>query len=244
MKKSIVRKGLFFAVVMALQIHTMPVSAGLQKYQNQIDEVVMLINQERAAQGLAPLQEAAALNDAANIRANELTTYYNHKRPDGAKCFTVLVENGIDYMAAGENIAYGFATPEDVMSAWMASTEGHRENILSEDFDAVGVGVAYVNGVYYWEQMFTGESGLSPLYTIGNFNGDEEPNAKDAGTLLINAAAIGAGNAPVLNELQLSYADINGDSRADSADSAMLLEYAAYRGAGGSDTLETYFHLS
>ncbi len=58
-------------------------------------------------------------------------------------------------MAAGENIAMGQRTPQEVMNAWMNS-KGHRENILNASFDTIGVGYYEENGVYYWVQLFIG----------------------------------------------------------------------------------------
>jgi uncharacterized protein YkwD len=90
------------------------------------------------------------------VRAEELIQSFSHTRPDGTSCFTAFDEFGVDYRAAGENIAAGQKTPEDVVNSWMNSS-GHRANILSENFTAIGVGVAEdVNGTLYWVQMFIG----------------------------------------------------------------------------------------
>ena len=51
---------------------------------------------------------------------------------------------GIQYRTAGENIAKGQRTPEEVMNAWMNS-DGHRKNILNASYTTIGV--AYYNGV-------------------------------------------------------------------------------------------------
>ncbi len=123
--------------------------------QNQINEVAALVNQERAAQGLSALKIVPALNQAAEIRAEEIKTNFSHTRPNGQSCATVLTETGISWRTTGENIAYGYATPADVMNGWMHS-DGHRANILNPDFDSIGIGVADQNGVLYWTQVFTG----------------------------------------------------------------------------------------
>ena len=60
---------------------------------------------------------------------------------------------GITYRTAGENIAYGYATPEAVVTAWMNS-DGHRANILNGSYTRLGVG--YVADGHYWTQMFIG----------------------------------------------------------------------------------------
>ena len=85
------------------------------------------------------------------FRADELKEKYCHDRPDGTSCFTVLDDVNINgYSAVGENIALGQRSPEQVVEAWMNS-EGHRRNIMNEDFEKIGVGFASNFG---WVQLF------------------------------------------------------------------------------------------
>ena len=119
-----------------------------------IEEVLRLVNVERKKEGLSGLTTTAALKKAAHQRAVETKTLFSHDRPDGTSCFTVLAEFGIDYRAAGENIAYGQRSPEEVVDAWMNSA-GHRANILSKNFGKVGIGCYESNGILYWTQLFT-----------------------------------------------------------------------------------------
>ena len=121
------------------------------------EQVVALVNAERANAGLGSLSSTTALNQAAQKRAEEIVSSFAHSRPDGRICFTVFEEYGITYRAAGENIAAGQWSPENVMNAWMNSP-GHRSNILDSNFGHIGVGVVYVEGSaygYYWVQLFT-----------------------------------------------------------------------------------------
>ena len=120
------------------------------------DRVIELVNQERTSRGLQPLLKHDGLMVAAAARAKELSQRYSHTRPDGSECFTILWHLGIDYGYAGENIAMGQRTPEIVMNDWMNSS-GHRANILSENFDCIGVGYTMVDGHPYWVQLFTGD---------------------------------------------------------------------------------------
>ena len=120
------------------------------------DRVIELVNQERTSRGLQPLLKHDGLMVAAAARARELSQRYSHTRPDGSECFTILWHLGIDYAYAGENIAMGQKTPEIVMNDWMNSS-GHRANILSENFDCIGVGCTMVDGYPYWVQLFTGD---------------------------------------------------------------------------------------
>lgn len=118
-------------------------------------EVVRLVNIEREKNGLSALKsDNEKLNRAADIRAEELTTSFSHTRPSGADCFSVLIERGIKYRAAGENIARDRRTPAEVVEGWLNSP-GHRANILTGSFTHIGVG--YNENGNYWVQLFITE---------------------------------------------------------------------------------------
>jgi len=119
-----------------------------------IEEVRRLVNAERKKEGLSQLSTTDSLKKAAHQRAIETKTLFSHDRPDGSSCFTVLEEFGVDYRSAGENIAYGQRTPEEVVTAWMNS-EGHRANIMNGSFGKIGIGCYESNGILYWTQLFT-----------------------------------------------------------------------------------------
>lgn len=121
-----------------------------------VDEVIRLVNEERAKEGLQPLTKSNDLCKAAGIRAEEIVNLFDHTRPDGRDCFTVLDDYNIRYMAVGENIAAGQSNPSGVMYAWMNSS-GHRSNILSDSFGQIGIEFIKGKGDYgtYWVQIFT-----------------------------------------------------------------------------------------
>lgn len=116
-------------------------------------EVAELVNQERAKAGLAPLQFDAALSKVATAKAADMAqnNYFDHNSPTYGSPFDMMKQFGISYMTAGENIAMGQQSPQEVMTQWMNS-EGHRQNIMNGSFTKIGVG--YVNG--YWVQSFIG----------------------------------------------------------------------------------------
>lgn len=119
------------------------------------EQVVKLVNEERAKAGLSALTMDTNLTAAANTRAKEIKELFSHTRPDGSSFSTVLKEQGVTFRGSGENIAWGQKTPEQVMNAWMNST-GHRANILNENFKNIGVGYYQdENGVNHWVQLFT-----------------------------------------------------------------------------------------
>lgn len=119
------------------------------------EQVVALVNEERAKAGLSALTLDENIASAALIRSKEIETSFSHTRPDGRGFGTVLTDNGITYRGAGENIAWGQKTPEAVMTAWMNSA-GHRANILDPNFKKIGVGHRQSSsGTHYWTQLFT-----------------------------------------------------------------------------------------
>lgn len=109
--------------------------------------VLALTNQERAKKGLKPLVMNASLLDTAMQRAAENAVLFSHTRPDGSACSTAN-----DLMAA-ENVAIGQNNAKEAMKTWMDS-QGHRENILTEDYTTIGIGCFKDNGATTWVQCF------------------------------------------------------------------------------------------
>lgn len=116
-------------------------------------QVVELVNKERANAGLKPLQSDEKLTKVAMIKAQDMykNNYFDHQSPTLGSPFDLMKAQGVQYRTAGENIAKGQRTPEEVMNAWMNS-KGHRQNILNANYTSIGV--AYYNGE--WVQEFTG----------------------------------------------------------------------------------------
>jgi uncharacterized YkwD family protein len=115
-------------------------------------EVVKLVNNERSKQGLKPLTSDAKLTEVALAKAKDMSNnnYFDHTSPTYGSPFDMMKKFGVSYTYAGENIAKGQQTPQEVMKDWMNS-QGHRENILKAEYTQIGV--AYYNG--YWVQEFT-----------------------------------------------------------------------------------------
>ncbi len=123
-------------------------------------QVLDIVNQERAAQGLSALTMDKDLLDAAMLRAAETTILFDHTRPNGTSCFTAC-----DKMYA-ENIAMGYGTPESVMNGWMNSA-GHKGNILGSRYVSIGIGCFVKNGTRYWVQCF-GTGDIATVTKPGN----------------------------------------------------------------------------
>lgn len=118
------------------------------------EQIVKLVNTERAKEGLSPLTISLNVQAAAQVRAKEIVTSFSHTRPNGSSFSTALKEQNVSYRGAGENIAWGQRSPEEVVNAWMNSA-GHRANIMSDKYTSIGVGYYQESGVNYWVQLFT-----------------------------------------------------------------------------------------
>lgn len=127
----------------------------------QENEVIRLVNVERSKVGLPALKANWELSRTARFKADDMLDgkYFSHYSPTYGSPFDMMKSFGLKFSAAGENIAMGQRTPQEVMNAWMNST-GHRNNILSPSFTEIGVGASKdANGGCYWSQMF-----MKPLY--------------------------------------------------------------------------------
>jgi uncharacterized protein YkwD len=89
------------------------------------------------------LQLNTNLTRAAQAKAEDMVSrnYWSHITPDGKQPWSFIVKTGYDYQQAGENLAYGFGTSDQIIDAWMNSSE-HRANILNNAFTQVGFAVA------------------------------------------------------------------------------------------------------
>ena len=119
------------------------------------EEVVRLVNAERAKYGLSPLKLDWELSRIARYKSQDMhdKNYFSHQSPTYGSPFDMIRSFGLSYRTAGENIARGYGTPAQVVKAWMNSS-GHRANILNAGFTKIGVG--YVASGNYWTQMFIG----------------------------------------------------------------------------------------
>jgi uncharacterized YkwD family protein len=123
---------------------------GLSQFES---DVVTLTNKERRQAGLSALQVDTTLSQVAREKSNDMQAknYFSHTSPTYGSPFDMMRDFGVTYQSAGENIAKGQTTPEEVVQAWMNS-QGHRENILNANFTHIGVG--HEQGGNHWTQMF------------------------------------------------------------------------------------------
>ena len=121
-------------------------------------EVFNLINAKRTSAGLSALKIDNEVQNVARIKAQDMvdSNYFSHTSPTYGSPFDMMKNFGIKYKAAGENIA-GNSSNSGAVNAWMNS-EGHRANILSNNFNYTGIAV--VKSPKYGKifvQMFIGK---------------------------------------------------------------------------------------
>jgi uncharacterized protein YkwD len=120
--------------------------------------VVRLVNDHRERSGLHRLRTLPSLTRSAIWKARHMARYYYFGHLDPAPPLTRGVPERLTacgFSAGGsENIAFGYETPEEVVTAWLRSP-GHRRNIRSSTWRYLGVGVAESEGGgIFWAQDF------------------------------------------------------------------------------------------
>ena len=117
-----------------------------------IKEVIRLTNIERQKAGKNSVQENAALDKGAAVRAKECAIKYGHTRPNGERSGTAYYEAGAGNILE-ENIAVGFLTPKGVVEGWVNS-QGHYVTMIDSRATHMGAGCYKKDGVIYWVQIF------------------------------------------------------------------------------------------
>jgi hypothetical protein len=105
--------------------------------------VVDETNLEREIEGLSPLALSSRLNSIARIKVEDMFArqYFAHDAPDGRDAADLAEEQGYEFVSIGENLALGnFQDDRLLVEGWMNSP-GHRENILREGYEEIGVAV-------------------------------------------------------------------------------------------------------
>lgn len=118
-------------------------------------QLLTLINNERAKAGLPALQVDMELMKVARTKANDMVqnNYFSHYSPTYGSPFDMMRQFGISFKAAAENIA-GNSTIQGAVNAWMNSS-GHKANIMNASYNYTGIGIAKSNKYgYVFVQMF------------------------------------------------------------------------------------------
>lgn len=125
------------------------------------EEIFNIVNKERVNAGLAPLSYNNTMEKYARIKSKDMgdNNYFSHEDLNGNLITTQMKNDGVSYKAWGENIAWisGALNATEIaskfMNNWMNSS-GHRANILSTNFDSIGIGVYKIGNKIYATQEF------------------------------------------------------------------------------------------
>lgn len=133
------------------------INLGFKTSNYTIDEngekaMVDLVNSERVSRGLKPLVFNSSLQSIARAYSQDMFErgYFSHYSPEGLSVADRMLNAGIDFLVVGENLAY--APSVESAHKGLMNSEGHRANILSEDYGKIGIGV--IDGGVYGK-MFT-----------------------------------------------------------------------------------------
>ncbi len=118
------------------------------------NKMLELVNLERTTRGFKPLVMDEKLRDVARNHSTDMFQkgYFAHNTPEGLTPFDRMDKAGIVYMQAGENLA--LAPDVDIAHNGLMNSPGHKANILTPDFQKVGIGC--MSGGMYGE-MFSQE---------------------------------------------------------------------------------------
>jgi uncharacterized protein YkwD len=115
------------------------------------EKMFAMVNQERASRGISALEMRSVLTDVARSHCEDMLKrgYFSHYTPEGLSPFDRMAQANIEFTFAGENLA--LAPNTELAMKGLMQSPGHRENILSTNFNRVGVGV--IDGGVYGEMF-------------------------------------------------------------------------------------------
>ncbi len=119
------------------------------------DQIMDLVNIDRANDGLPALSLNSTLNLAAYAKAEDMISnhYFAHTSPEGLAPWHWIKTLGYNYSYAGENLAIGYQDADTLVDTWMKSPT-HRANILSPNYEDMGLAVIRSNNSTLVVQMF------------------------------------------------------------------------------------------
>lgn len=122
------------------------VDLGFQTDKFSVDEssentMIALVNKERISRGIKALVFDAKIREVARGHSGDMFKrgYFSHFTPEGKSVADRAENAGVDFLIIGENLAY--APDVELAHRGLMNSEGHRENILSEDFGKIGIGI-------------------------------------------------------------------------------------------------------
>jgi uncharacterized protein YkwD len=146
--------------------------------------IVNFVNNDRENAGLLPFATGAGLNEAARIRARELSQKNSiDTRPDGRSFETVLTDNGLTMYSEARTFGSILSTDNalEIYRVFQGNA-GYREYILSEKKSAIGVGIFKSGRDYFCVQILCSE-GAETEKNLGESLKELEESLKKLGDL-------------------------------------------------------------
>ena len=113
------------------------------EYAAEEEQMLDLINEERATYDLEPLRFNAVLNEVAGEHSNEMIEmdHFSHDSYDVTSFSERLANAGYDLVYKGEKIALRY--PPDLVAAHegLMASPRHRANILNPNYNKIGIGI-------------------------------------------------------------------------------------------------------
>jgi len=139
-------------------LYNFPDNSGEPFFDSLEIQIFWLTNALRMQKGLDSLSWSASAEKAATLHSLDMATaipeYFSHVTPEGITLGDRLKTQGIKYVYAGENIAFGYRDSIHMVNDWLNSKTGHRETMLG-NFSYLGIGVwINVNGRMYSTQDY------------------------------------------------------------------------------------------
>lgn len=110
--------------------------------------VLELINKYRLENGITKMLKADSFaTELSKLRCHEMISENELSHLQWVDEADALIQLGSDIV--GENIGYGYNSPDSVFNAWVKS-EGHRKNMLNDKWDYIGIGIVKSSSNRYW----------------------------------------------------------------------------------------------
>ncbi|MFZ7102229.1 MAG: stalk domain-containing protein [Peptococcaceae bacterium] len=196
----------FFIVLCTVLLFSFTANVWAAAGESELErQMLELVNGERAAAGLEPLQMDSRLVELARLKSQDMIekNYFSHTSPTYGDPFTMMKDYEIGYLTAGENLA-GNPSLTGAHEALMESP-GHRANILKPEFTHIGIGV--VKGGKYGlmiTQMFI----KNPVGNTGINNNSQGPVGEPAEEITGDEEFPSADLRIVFNEKEVSFPDV------------------------------------
>jgi uncharacterized protein YkwD len=141
-----------------------PIADWSDEWKSFEEEVLTLTNEIRsngtscggqAYPPVPPLMMQRNLRCSARVHSKDMyeRDFFDHTNPSGEGPADRIEQANYAWMSYGENIAWRYSTPEEVVQGWNDSP-GHCTNMMSDWFDEIGVGMYDAGTGIYWTQNF------------------------------------------------------------------------------------------